>query len=553
MVKINSGQNRNTVLILCGFIFGLILRELNTVYVEYGKLLGGAQTIVFAGLMFAWCLLVHYRLLHPKIRNYLIALSVFIIFWIILRGVKYYMFPPGTNAVRYLWYAYYIPMMYYPTCAIAAVAYIGKYEDWKLPGYMKLVFLIPALISAIVLTNDFHQLVFKFPEGAGIWSDARYEYGPLYILPFSYFLLCVTGVFGILIKRCRIPQKQRLSSKLLLLPPFLGICYNLAYITGHAGFFSDLIIAMSFLTVLTFELAIRLGYIRSNSNYRELFQLTSIDAQIFDEKRRLRYISGNSVEYDSETVEKAIRDGSVVQGNLRYAAEAIGGGYIVWKEDMTELFFLKRQLEAANESLEDRNMVQRKRNETRIRRKKLEEQRRLYYEMQSRTEEKLNEMNRLLAEFEKAAPEEEMQYLPVLGILTVYLKRRNNLLFLAQGQEWIPGAELENCMTEMAGMLEAFGMTCAVYVRTIVLMGFEQMVSLYDAFEKVIEETVIMRPAYFVTITGEGDSGVLRIRVSGIEKIPESIAAVFAVSAQEDDDFLIEIKIGREEADDTVS
>ncbi len=467
------------------------------------------------------------------------------IVWVLLRGLKYYIFSPATTAARYCWYLYYIPMMFYPTCALCAMTYMGRSEEWKFPRHAYLIFLFPLIVGSCVLTNDLHQMVFTFPENGAVWSDVSYRYGPLYVVPFSWFLICTITILIIISKRCRLPQKSPIKSKLPMLPPFLGLCYSFAYISGHA-FFNDVIITMCFLTVWTFEFAIRQGYIRSNYNYQEIFQKSSIAAQIFDRNLYLRYSSGNFQPYENDILRNALKEGEYREGNTNYVSEAINGGYVVWKEDITELVHLQKELESANVYLEDKNIVQRKNYDAKLKRRKLEEQNRLYNEMQNQTKDKLSAMNYMITDFETAKKEGEANILLSIGILTAYLKRRNNLIFLAKDSLNIPASELGNCMRETAKMLDVFGITCLLQMGTIESMTFNQMVDLYDAFETVIEETALKKPIYFVTVTNEEEEYVLRVRISGILEIPEEIYTAFKVIEEDEGAYLLERKAMKE-------
>ncbi len=544
MTNLKARQNRITLIMMSLTIFGMIARVTSGNLTGITKIIFGISiTGLWCGLITAWCILVRHRVIQTGIRRYITAMCIFMILWFLFRGLKYYIFPPQSTASRYCWYAYYIPMMLYPTCALCAMTYTARSEEWKLPRHAYLIFLIPVIICGFVLTNDFHQLVFIFPKDASVWSDVSYRYGPLYALYFSWFLICTVIMLLIISKRCRLPQKNSFYAKLPLLPPFLGLIYSLAYITGYDSIFRDVIIMMCFFSVWTFELAIRQGYIRSNYNYQEIFQRSSIAAQIFDENLYLRYNSGNFQPYENEILHNAIRQGEYRQGNTNYVSEIIDGGYVVWKEDVSELVHLQSELESANAYLEDQNMVRRKSNESKLRRRKLEEQNHLYNEMQNQTQDKLIDMDRLITDFAIANGTEEGKDLLLIGVLTSYLKRRNNLIFLAEDSQKIPGSELKNCMRETAKILEVFGITCLIQMDIRLVMNFGVVVALYDAFEIVVEDTASQHPVYFVTLTKEKEDYVLRMRVSGIERLSERISSIFMVIEEEEADYLLETKV----------
>ncbi len=547
MKKLNTRINRITLLLLVFFASGIVFYKFTNFTGYKGMLAGFLQTCLWIGLIIGWCILMRHRLLPGGMRRYLTVMCLFLVLWFLFRGLKYYVFPPETDASRYCWYLYYIPMEFYPTCAICAMTYMGRPEEWKQPAHARVIFIIPAFICILVLTNDFHQMFFRFPENAAIWSDRLYHYGPLYVLHFSWFLISTCITLFIMIRRCRIPRSNLLYARLPILPPVLGLLYSIIYTTGRAGFFSDLMVVMSFCTIWMFESAIRVGYIRSNSSYTDLFSRASIGAQIFDGQMHLKYASDMFLYYDQSVIEKTFAEGSCIQNAMRYEAAPISGGTVIWKEDVHELIQLQQHLESANEYLEDTNMVLKKNYDSKLKRRKLEEQNRLYYEMQSETEEKLNEISSMLAAFSSANEEEEETCLLKLGVLTAYLKRRNNLLFLKNDNHRIPVTELRNCIRETGKMLEVFGISCLIHITDTGAMTFDQMVYLYDAFESVIEETMDLRPDYFITGTGDGMQFALRIRMDGIPTHYSSPALTGRILSREEEEVLLEIGLGQKE------
>ncbi len=543
MATLSKKQNRITIIMLIILVLNISMWYVPDPPGYFRVLFGLARTVIFCALILIWCFLTRNRLTQKGIRRYITMFSGFLIMWFLFRGLKYYVFPTETTASRYLWYLYYIPLMFYPVCALLAVCYIGRREDWERPQHSDLLFVVSAVISAIVLTNDVNQFVFVFPPDAVVKSDAAYSYGPLYILPFTWFLICTMATLIVMIRRCRIPKTHRAYSRLPLLPPFLGLIYGLLYVTRHTSFYDDLTTVMSVISVATFEAAIRVGYIRSNSNYQDIFYRSSIAAEIFDEKLNLQYASSVFPAFENEILYQTLEHGHYTKDTIRYAVEPIRGGYLFWKEDVSELIRIREQRASANLYLKDHNMVLKKNYETKIKRRKLEEQNQLYNEMQNQTRDRLYELDRLLHIFEEAQQESEENDLLFIGVLTAYLKRRNNLIFLAKDDSRIPISELKHCMRETSKMLDTFGISCMINITAQSAMSFEQMVKVYDAFEMVIEETAQAHPTYFVTVTNEKDACILRMRVAGIDCIPKGLGEAFISKEEDDGEYLLEKRI----------
>ena len=98
---------------------------------------------IYIGMISAWGVSLHRRILQNQTRRYLTAIAGLMVLWLTLRTVKYSVY--HIDVERYLWYFYYLPMLLIPTLSISAAMSLGKPEDYCLPGWLKLLY-IPALV-----------------------------------------------------------------------------------------------------------------------------------------------------------------------------------------------------------------------------------------------------------------------------------------------------------------------------------------------------------------------------------------------------------------------
>ena len=92
-----------------------------------------------------------------------VFIAFFLILWMVIRTVKYY-FVVDPNINRILWYCYYIPMLFVPLFSVFVSASIGKPENSRMSKLLIPATILTFIFTLFVLTNDFHQLVFAFPE-----------------------------------------------------------------------------------------------------------------------------------------------------------------------------------------------------------------------------------------------------------------------------------------------------------------------------------------------------------------------------------------------------
>lgn len=120
------------------------------------------RSMIYLCLFMAWGISLKMRIQQKQVQKYMIGAAVLIVFWIFVRSLRFMIFtvPPAT---RYLWYMYYLPLLALPTSALMVALSIRKSDDYRLPQHVVMLWTIPALLFLLVMTNDLHQFVFKFP------------------------------------------------------------------------------------------------------------------------------------------------------------------------------------------------------------------------------------------------------------------------------------------------------------------------------------------------------------------------------------------------------
>ena len=139
--------------------------------------------LIYIGLAMAWGFSISRRILPRNDRRWLLLGCAMAVLWLFLRAVKYRFFS-GDTITRYLWYLYYLPMLFLPSTALSLALTMGERDDWAAPRQSRWLWVGSGVLLALVLTNDVHFLMFRFPAGEGFfqWSDQDYSYGPLFRL-----------------------------------------------------------------------------------------------------------------------------------------------------------------------------------------------------------------------------------------------------------------------------------------------------------------------------------------------------------------------------------
>ena len=146
-------------LILLSGIARLILFDIKTM--SYN----GIICTFYTAAAFIWIFQLKRRLLQPEVRRNLIMVALLLVFWMVIRSLKYDFLPDMGIAARYAWYMYYIPQTFCVLLMFLSVLYIGVPYNGSISRFWKLLWIPAFLIVAGIMTNDIHQLAFYFPEG----------------------------------------------------------------------------------------------------------------------------------------------------------------------------------------------------------------------------------------------------------------------------------------------------------------------------------------------------------------------------------------------------
>ena len=118
--------------------------------------------LVFIGIIMCWMIYTQRSILSKKIRNIITVLSLLMMFYIFVRTCKYRYFSGVETALRYLWYLYYLPQLFAPLLAFVVADRVGKTEEYRLSRAYGVLFLAAAVLFIGIMTNDIHQLAFRF-------------------------------------------------------------------------------------------------------------------------------------------------------------------------------------------------------------------------------------------------------------------------------------------------------------------------------------------------------------------------------------------------------
>lgn len=497
------------------------------------------EFVIYTLLIIFWIQSVYTRLLPSRARSYMVAVAVFMIFYLILRAYKYRI--AGVDAgIRLSWYAYYIPMTVITALFLMVCIYIHR--GATKPKVDERLFIIPAVaLSGIIITNDIHYLVFVPESGLDnfIGKSGTYTYGTPFYLAYAWIILAVVSGVILLIKTFGLRQKRRLLYLVGILAIWL-ILTQLHTLKKYVEFTPpyespELYI---FTALAIFEFAIRQRLIPYNENYSGFFESLPMTVMITDEAYNPVYQSAVSLKLGSDVLAEALRNPIYPIPDGRLSGRKIRGGYTFWIEDESDIRHANEELNEANELLEGENTLIEYENNQKEENAYLRLHHHIYHEIaqemypyQKRIESLLNEAVPGTEEFKDIVAE--------VSVLNAFVKRKTNMLLMASEHETIPVNELLLAVSESGRYLEFVG------IKTSVDEGVhnedypsDTIIAIYDTFQMIIEQLIGEATMLLISFSEEG----LRLSTDATIKIDTENVPLPIEVERPDDILLITIK-----------
>ena len=479
-------------------IAAAVLRQLGFYVNEQLDLLftilrGSIYIVLFA----AWGVSTRNRIIQPQVRRYLTAIAALMVFWLTVRTIKYSL-DEAAWLMRHLWYLYYLPMLFIPFLAVFVALSLGKPENYRLPKWTALLYIPTFALLLMVLTNDLHQLVFVFPADAVVWMD-DYHYAIVYFLAVGRIILCALTALVIMLIKCRVPHSRKVLM-LPFVPVAIALLYGVLYILRMIGIpglawtrviAGDMTVVFSLLIAAVLESCIQCGLIQANTHYMELFDASTVGAQITDPEYHVVLSSGAAKTVDIGVLRQTKQAPVMLEGGIRVSGAPIKNGQVIWTEDMSPLINVLADLEEAKENLQDNKDILKEEHALKVREAHISEQERLYHIIQRDTEKQILLMDKMIEQAENTASDEERRnILKKMLVIGAYLKRRSNLVFLSDKDSVLASRKLELSIEESINNLETFGVTCGFISELTEPILAMNVIAMYDFFEEVAERSL---------------------------------------------------------------
>lgn len=470
------------------------------------KMIHMLQYMIYVLLILAWARSTSVRLYHLQIRVYHSLLILCFMLELFFRGLRHIVFMGVLPWERIFWYWYYVPELAIPMISWYMTQYIGKKEGYRMPVKYFLTLIPYAALSLAILTNDHHQLAFRVDLTASSLTRTHHVSYLYFVAQIWLFLFAILAI----VRLYRVCKKAGLRA--YIWPPAaivaFGIFYTVLYTLNRSDFGVGFIEsrAMSFTVIIgVWESCLTLGLIPNNRFYDRFFAASDIPMEILDNAGQVHFISAGAKEYASAQKDVSFRE----------REHAITGGIVRWREDITENVRVASELEEANAQMEEANKRLALQARIKLDTGRAKERARLYDTALSLVSKQVEDAEAIL---EKCRPLSGQALKDMLGRLCVpasYVKRRSNLVLIAENEDTLPVQELHFCLRELheALLLIPVQSHYETVIEGTPVAGARTLMEVYDAIQKMVEEALPQLKEIRITLKADEQNAAVDARI----------------------------------------
>lgn len=437
-------------------------------------------TLLFAILFTMWTIRLYYKLYDNKTRRYILFIGILIVFWMLIRIIRGVTI--DINIKRICWYLYYLPLIFIPTlfyvCSNSLLSKMNKTRKI-------FIYLISSILLILVLTNDFHELVFKFNNGIYFHNDYNHYVG-YYLIFIWIFYLFGGGMIKLAINRLKIKKDLKVFLPLIVL--LLGLIYTYLYILDVPYIReTNMSIVNSVLICLGIELAFYLDLIPNNKKYIQKFFNSNLDMAIISLDGKTKYTTC-SFKVIPNFILDDIKNNKVKQiyqkKNIVYDIKENKDSYVILRKDLTNIFKLKeemvkqqKELLKQQESMKLEEKTKRELYEIKIRKDTI-----------NRVEKKLEE-KRLEAKKILMKDDIKREDLEKVKRIIIYSKKKSMLIISEMNNEIYNEESIKILLNELIVGMSSLNIEGLVVVKNKMNIKGRIMSYLYDIVYELIENS----------------------------------------------------------------
>ena len=472
--------------------------------------------VLYTIVIFMWMHNMINRVLRPSIVTRVKLIAILLICYLTVRTVKYEIFMGNEDAVRIARNFYLVFPLILTQLVFLTSLHVGKSERENISKYWNLLW-IPTCVSALlILTNDYHELVFSAdPNARGLNL-----YGPVF-----YFILIYIGILAILTITFTMLYSTKTSHMSSVNLPIsilvIWIIYTYLYMTEWEPFEFVKILFKSaefnILMVLLFiESLVFMRLLPSNRGYESFLQLSSLNIGIVDSNKEMIFRPKKYSDIDLALVDKAILNPIFIDEDTLLESANITGGTSFWFVDFTDFNNLKRKLLSMSEDMLNENELLKANNALEKNMVKVEEAREIREHIQMKLKPQFDQLKYILMNL----PEDEDLFevkLKHACFLDVYIKRYSNLFLITKNKKILDLAELRLAFSESLDYLKLSDVNTSLVWDLQGRFDAKYCLDLYEIFQYALEFYMPGIDIFQVSLYRKDRIPTLSIKITGVE------------------------------------
>lgn len=461
--------------------------------------------VILLSLVIFWGVSIIHRIIRKDLRLYLLIIAIFILFFLVVRMIKYGLTRNDDILNRYLWYSYYVSQCLIPPTLLLASLSIETKDGKPLKKTWFLIFIPAIILLSLIYTNDLHQLAFIFEYSE---NDFSYKHGIVFYLAIIWEILITILSLIIMIIKCQVSACR----KKIWIPifTFLGCVFisTICFLVNISSFKIPELLCFS--CILIIESCIDIGLIPSNINYEKYFYHSMCSAFITDENLQVIYRSKSSLSLDKEQLKAAIISPIMIDKNTKFYGTKIHGGYTFRSEDLSLINEINNGLQEAKQQTKEENDIIEAENEMKKQSAKIDEQKKLYEKVETYTKDEINKLNNLLL-LKTINEEDFINKMRFACVLAAYIKRRSNLILLSKKDQLMDIDELELSINESISYLSLSNIECFLDCKLKGKINSDILGTIYDFFEMCVVIDPYLQASFLVHLYQKEKNIIIKI------------------------------------------
>ena len=497
--------------------------------------------IYYSVLALIWGITIEMRINNKRIRNLLFDMVGLAVLMFTFQICKYKLLGNNLNALRYVWYCYYVPIILAPCCMFRIALLVGNETKGRIARILNISTYCGALLLImLVMTNDLHQFIFKFHNGV-INGVNDYSHGIGFYLIYAWVVLLYAVSLIVITRKCRV-MDSKMMAWLPVVPTIISVVCEILTIMGKLKYNGITIWQLGeiyFMSMIGFlEAGFVVGLIPTNFGYERLLDLTNKPIVIADSEGNIVY---KSVQY------KELANNP---NNYSMSTDRIKGGTISWGVDMSSIFRLNHEIEETTLQIESRNEYLHTQNDMKEEQSKIDARNNLYDNMAKIMSPQIDRINKLLNEDGSSFDNN----LREIAVLNAYIKRRSNMELLYDNDNVLSLKELHTALSESCDYIKLCGVKALVAPTQDTLISGELIIACYDFFEGIVEKSLSKLQFLMITISYDKERLAIRFLLNAdccwsdsellSDKIKELGGSVTVSCQDEDTSILLTFETG---------